>query len=299
MKALAVLVTLGALCLGDGIPIAERVCASERPLPLSRPEIGLIESHNFSLKNPGKISFPDVMAAEDIIKLKIDPNPDDSRNSGLFIAQRRSPQHRSVIMLLASSYADAAHFTPIRAKLLFSGNTGSQRSDELDGWMPEKVSGGRLARIFCKNSDQCRFASPDDLRHKQDQSDLRNIDIGSDLSLADAPGFPNEGNRIAGLSDASAPSNDPQTNRGQGQNNREIGDNPIRVPEMLEYAGHKYNKEYVERGAFIVIGVIGSIIFGIYYAGRDRCSHPTHRLHNDKNDNGERDKQTRLGPRGH
>lgn len=217
MRALAVLVTLGALCLGDGIPIAERVCASELPLPLSRPEIGLIEPHNFSLKNPGKISFPGVMPAKDIIKLKIDPNPDDGRNSGLFIAQRRSPQHRSIVMLLAGGYTDAAHFSPIRAKLLFGGDTGPQRSDELDSRMPEKVSGGRLAGILCKNSDQRRFASADGLRHEQSHSYFRYIDVGSDLGFADPASFGDGIGHVAGLSNAASPSDNPQPDGGDGQ----------------------------------------------------------------------------------
>jgi hypothetical protein len=102
-----------------------------------------------------------------------------------------------------------------------------------------------------------------------------------------------------GLPNAVTPRDDPEADSGQRQDDRKIGNNPTRVSEMFEYAGEKFNKEYVERGACIVIGVIGSIIFGIYYAGRDRGGHPTHRLHDDQSRNGKRDEQTRLGPRGH
>lgn len=61
----------------------------------------------------------------------------------------------------------------------------------------------------------------------------------------------------------------PEDDGGKRQNGREVGHNPIRVPEMFEYAGDKFKKEYVERGAVVVSGVIGGIIFWIYYAGRN------------------------------
>ena len=59
------------------------------------------------------------------------------------------------------------------------------------------------------------------------------------------------------------------------QNSREKGcddsrerNYPIRVSEFFEYAGGNFKKEYVERGAFIIFGIIGAICGGIYYARR-------------------------------
>jgi hypothetical protein len=54
-----------------------------------------------------------------------------------------------------------------------------------------------------------------------------------------------------------------------GHNNCCSDGSPCRVPEFFEYAGQQFNKEYVERGAFLVFGVIAAVIFGVYHARRN------------------------------
>ena len=81
------------------------------------------------------------------------------------------------------------------------------------------------------------------------------------------------------LATAHLPSDNPKTNSGKRKHNSEIGNNPVRVTEVFEYAGKTFQKEYVERGAVIAIGIVSSVIFWIYYARRNVGSEPTHRLH--------------------
>ncbi len=57
---------------------------------------------------------------------------------------------------------------------------------------------------------------------------------------------------------------------GESENySRDSGD-PMWVAEYVEYAGSRFNKEYVQRGALIFLGIVGAIVGGIYYARRRR-----------------------------
>lgn len=44
-------------------------------------------------------------------------------------------------------------------------------------------------------------------------------------------------------------------------------DDPI-MPQCFEYAGHRYNRNHVYRGAFVVL-IMSAVLCGFYYAGRD------------------------------
>jgi hypothetical protein len=154
-------------------------------------------------------------------------------------------------------------------------------SAKLSARNPRNLSGRQFANVcnlYSRVSEIFRVAS------KWLKSDSLDANIG-----------PLQNFCLADLAVTSAPSHNPKADSREGQNDSEIGDNPIRFAETFDYAGHKYKKEYVERGAMIALGVIGSIIFWIYYAATgNRRGYPTDRLHDEQNRNGQRDKKTRL-----
>ena len=54
----------------------------------------------------------------------------------------------------------------------------------------------------------------------------------------------------------------------------------ILIGQIAKDRGGKFNKEYVERGAFIFFGIVGGIFAGIYYARRYLKGEPTDGLQN-------------------
>jgi hypothetical protein len=65
-------------------------------------------------------------------------------------------------------------------------------------------------------------------------------------------------------------SDEPQQDRRPSENDSENRSYPMRVTNYFEYAGKTFRKEYVERGAFMVFGIIGAVLIGVYYARKLR-----------------------------
>jgi hypothetical protein len=56
----------------------------------------------------------------------------------------------------------------------------------------------------------------------------------------------------------------PQESGGEGQNNGKNGNDPIRITQFFEYGDHVFNRDYVERGAFLALGLTAALIIGAY-----------------------------------
>ncbi len=123
--------------------------------------------------------------------------------------------HCAARMFLSYRDADASYLAPIPPQTAIKVPYWGTEAAIMNSRVPDKISSGGLSSIFGGNSDKRLDIGERDcaLSHLEKNDSRRaNIDVSSDLGLAEPPRFPNESSRVVGLSYAASPSGQPKSN---------------------------------------------------------------------------------------
>ncbi len=190
-------------------PVAGPMLATELsgPLSFTPSRLGCLAFQTF--EHASEVSFTYVASVKNILKLKL--NTETHQNQSVFPAafpqeleQFHFRDHRRSGLALVHGDTDAKYITPVRAEFAGQGARGSANASAeiLNGRIPDKISGGRLARVRGVNPDHRMGLYAQYPKSHKENLTIADIDVGADLSFTDAPRFIDRCLHVAGLTNA-------------------------------------------------------------------------------------------------